>query len=471
MQITFIGFIIIFLGILFLFTSIKNLYYLTIFFIPFTATSVLNTASSNSLSASYFLIFLLILYELRNIFLKMTIRIPKNHFKKKSIYSVFLFFLVVLFSLFMPLIIDGDLRVFTGETDNYLYGYDYPLYFSKSLIFKIYPVVFGVLFIYLFVINSNKLFSFKTSLNYFVHSIVFVTLWGFFQLISSSIGIEFPDFIFNTMNENYMMKSNTTFGDYYSSFTRINSVTQEPSHLSLILLCSIPFIFVKSYVTNNYHIKLFFKIILFLVILILLLSTSTTALIGLFSLYFISSYYLSIVNIINFKNFFFRGILLFSMTLLLYFNIESVQSFLNQVLLTKGESSSALVRTFSILSSFNYFLQYPVLGIGWGIATSDDLIINLLANSGLLGLISFFYMIFYIISRSVVQIKKYDLNISSLKQRILYHVSFVISLSTFITISIFLGFLWYQPLFYFLIAVLVAYFYDENKSITINYDI
>ena len=105
------------------------------------------------------------------------------------------------------------------------------------------------------------------------------------------------------------------------------------------------------------------------------------------------------------------------------------------------------------------------------IATCDDLIINLLANSGLLGLISFFFMLFYILSRSVRQIKKYNLKVSYLKQRIYYHLSFVISLSTYIAVSLFLGFLWYQPLFYFLIAVLVAYFYDEDKYLKKNYDI
>ena len=366
MQITLPGFIIIFLGVLFLFTSIKKLYYLTIFFIPFTATSVIITASSNSLSASYFLILLLIFHEFRNIFFRLTVKIPKNPIKRKSIYCTFLFLLVVLLSLFMPLIIDGNLRVFTGETDNYLYGYDYPLYFSKSLIFKVYPVVLGILFIYLFVINSNKLFSFKTSLNYFVYSIIFVSFWGFFQLISSIIGIEFPDFIFNTMSEDHMMPTNTKFGEYYSSFTRISSVTQEPSHFSLILLCSLPFIVGKHYLSKNHQIKLFFKIILFLVTLILLISTSTTAIVGLISLYFISTYYLSLIKIIKIKKFLFYGIMLLSMTVLLYMNFNIVQSFINQILLTKGESSSALVRTFSILASFEYFLQYPVLGIGWG---------------------------------------------------------------------------------------------------------
>ena len=44
-----------------------------------------------------------------------------------------------------------------------------------------------------------------------------------------------------------------------------------------------------------------------------------------------------------------------------------------------------------------YFLEYPLLGLGWGVFPTYDLVINLLVNFGILGTIAFLTYIGYLL--------------------------------------------------------------------------
>jgi O-antigen ligase len=48
-----------------------------------------------------------------------------------------------------------------------------------------------------------------------------------------------------------------------------------------------------------------------------------------------------------------------------------------------------MARLLSVLMARDYFLQYPVLGLGWGSVTSDDLVFKILSNTGIAGLLAF----------------------------------------------------------------------------------
>jgi O-antigen ligase len=66
---------------------------------------------------------------------------------------------------------------------------------------------------------------------------------------------------------------------------------------------------------------------------------------------------------------------------------------------SKSSSYSALERLKTIQNGWSYFLQYPLLGVGWGSVTSHDLVVKLLANIGVLGLLSFAVVIMWLASR------------------------------------------------------------------------
>jgi len=59
------------------------------------------------------------------------------------------------------------------------------------------------------------------------------------------------------------------------------------------------------------------------------------------------------------------------------------------MIVEKGESYSALERVNSVLLARDYFVQYPILGLGWGSVTSHDLVFKLLSNTGIGGLVAF----------------------------------------------------------------------------------
>jgi O-antigen ligase len=59
------------------------------------------------------------------------------------------------------------------------------------------------------------------------------------------------------------------------------------------------------------------------------------------------------------------------------------------LVLGKGESYSGIARAYTIALAAQYFLQYPILGLGWGSVTSHDLIFKLLSNTGIIGFWAF----------------------------------------------------------------------------------
>ena len=104
-----------------------------------------------------------------------------------------------------------------------------------------------------------------------------------------------------------------------------------------------------------------------------------------------------------------------------YLLSQEFQTFINQILIGKQDSTSALIRLYTVSTSFGYFLQYPILGIGWSMATSDDLVVLLLANSGILGFLSFFYLIYYLLKKSIQNLKKY-IKIENEKKRAFFNL-------------------------------------------------
>jgi hypothetical protein len=70
-------------------------------------------------------------------------------------------------------------------------------------------------------------------------------------------------------------------------------------------------------------------------------------------------------------------------------SIPIVSDIVNTALLHKYSDSSGLERSLTIILAFGYFQQFPILGIGWGSATSHDLIVKLLSNVGILGAFTF----------------------------------------------------------------------------------
>jgi hypothetical protein len=77
------------------------------------------------------------------------------------------------------------------------------------------------------------------------------------------------------------------------------------------------------------------------------------------------------------------------------------------MLFSKLESYSAIERLQSVVNSWEYFLKYPTLGVGWGVVTVDDLVVNLLVNSGVIGLGMFLCLVAYVVNRALRSLDRY----------------------------------------------------------------
>ena len=407
---------------------------------------------------------LLIIREILKVFYKNRLIRPLSKENDISFILLFLFVSVVVLSMIMPLIIDGSISISNMKLTNLE---ETPLRLTDKNYGNPRLVIFGAIFTYIIVIKSLTLKNIRSNYKIYITSVLFVAAWGMLQVICNLYGKEFPDFIFNTAIHDSVIAAGTVtnYGDF--ELFRIWSVTLEPSLFAQILVSVLPiFIFSLSSNTLIYS-KIFDFFSLFVILISLGLSTSTSAYVGVIVSYLISLFFIYIFRVDNFYNLFCFGILLIILSIFCYFSFSFFQEYINGLFFEKSNTGSAIERLYSITTAWEYFLQYPLLGLGWGVVTSHDLIVMILANAGIIGLFSFFGMIVYIVWRSISLLKKVteihrdkDLNL------VVYGGGALSSLLTFLIVSSFTEFTWYLPLFYFMLGIVIAVNIASYKTIS-----
>ena len=338
--------------------------------------------------------------------------------------------------------------------------YKIPIYFSFDTILAVMPVMIGVMLV-LSILRfvDNEVFFFKLS-RYLILSIVFVAFWGIFQFICNIVPfINYPDFIFNNI------KSETARGfaqvlesdDVSSSFARLSSVTHEPSTFVKHLLIPIPILYLSKVTGVIIFSRKFDSFILYLLIGMIILSTSTTGLIGLILCFIITNLFLSFF----YNQRIFLRLIFFLIFLTTFFAIAlvAIPDYLQLILFDKLASGSGIERISSIINSWQYFLMYPIYGVGWNNVTVNDLIVNLLVNSGLIGLSSFMILLLFSIRWPIN-----DLNFT--KNNIIKNSDFIeiqnhlcgymISFITLVILGIFTGIEFYLGYFYIVLSMVYA---------------
>jgi hypothetical protein len=183
--------------------------------------------------------------------------------------------------------------------------------------------------------------------------------------------------------------------------SRVSSAAVEPSVLAQALLSLLPLTLPawqkKGFVFSRRRDRLL--TVLFIVVLIL--STSSTAYLGLAVLGVM--YILHSVRTGSFSKtkavfvLALTGILAAGVVAVAFLSVPVLSPLINTLLLSKASSGSGLERAMTIALAFGYFRKYPILGIGWGSATSHDVIVKLLSNVGIVGTIVFFGAIFSVV--------------------------------------------------------------------------
>ena len=383
-----LGYILLPVGLAGLLLSTKWLYRLFVFWTLFSASSAVNIGEGDNGSALQAWMFFALLWLLR-LFLERlsTLSFAIDRRVLHPCLWLIAFLAVASISLVMPVHINGRLAIespFLGDTA------EAPLYLTSHNITQLLYLIFGCI-VAICVAHSNLRDEDRHETERVIMiSAVFISVWGLFQFFCNVTGIPYPDFIFNN--------SGSASGKGFMQtldigISRISSTAVEPSVLAQSLITLLPLTLPAWQGRGSVLSVPIDRGAAVLFVLLLILSTSSTAYLGLFILGVLFVALLLRTRAIS------RGkailISVFATVAVVgavataVFSIPFVSEIVNSVLLSKSTSGSGLERVMTIGLAYGYFQQYPILGIGWGSATSHDLIVKLLSNVGIIGALTF----------------------------------------------------------------------------------
>jgi hypothetical protein len=384
MEVTPIALILIPLGVFSYFFAPRLLYWCTVFFLPFSATAIVNFNRANGATGLQATMFFGALWMLREG--SGVLRKPnpwRSEPMQTSVRRLRFFMFAVVLSLIMPIYIHGRLTVDCPDIDCTDSG---PLTFTFSHITQVLYLAYGVLLTLFIAVKNSDVREFRKSIRIFLTSALFVSFWGFLQWYCYRAGLSYPAFIFNN---NTAISAQGYLEDMRDiGLTRISSVATEPSILAHYTIIAVVFA-IFAIVGQRPMISRFWdRAVLIVTALLLLMSSSTTAYAGLAILLPASLFglwYLGRLGI-------FPVVIVGSAVLALYLaytRSDIIQAIADKMIFSKSEDFSGVGRINSLLLGFTYFRMYPILGIGWGSSTSADIILKLLSNTGILGLFAF----------------------------------------------------------------------------------
>lgn len=389
--ITPLGYILIPMGFFVFFSYPSYLLGLLVFFSPFQAASVINFKNLNfGVQPGYFFAILWIIHEIINILRGKKFTIVKE--QKMIIMLLINFFVVSASSILMPLFLsDKNITVHNPK------GYDVLLSFSRTNITQLLYLLTNLTVTILIVLGLRNLSEVKKLIKILLYSSFFALIFGIYQLMCYLLKLHFPYWLFNN-NIGYSQGFNQTV----ENIKRINSIATEPSMYAFFLLMIIPIILSMRISKNNIISKKMVNILLYLTIAEIILATSSTGYIGL--LFFISSY--TIYNFLHGiggerkyrENFYYiiRTIsiitVLSTILLSIYILVFGLDNLINafvSLTVDKFNNLSGQERLQGFLNGLNLFINYPVLGVGYGSNRTYDLMTTLLSNTGIIGFVSF----------------------------------------------------------------------------------
>jgi hypothetical protein len=276
MEITLIGLFLIPFGIVLFLFKPDWLFYSFIFFIPFSASAVLNVQSITFgvTPAHYFAL----LWVTRRIADNLIGKAFYIHKKSKVVLgSLLLFLFVVSLSLMMPVVIVGEIEVYKS---NPLMFAPVAHEFSFSNVSVFLFLVFAILMTFFVSLEVNSVDKLRRSVKVFLISAFIMSIWGFLQLFAHYAGIPYPAFLFNNSISDAIVIGPIAAAE--GEAARIFSVTPEPSVFARYLLAVLPLaiiLLVKKVkvFSGNFTLPCFVLVY----IMALLLTVSTSAYFGL----------------------------------------------------------------------------------------------------------------------------------------------------------------------------------------------
>lgn len=345
MQITFFGILWIFLMIIAFFqTEIKKMVFITLFSMIFQSNNII-IINGAGIGPQIITSFVFIV--------KSFLVVP--HFKIRFIFkdkvniAFFVLLLVYIFS-----------SLYKGTLSSN---------FFQLLMISIYIIAF-----YRFLVIRSKL-SFD-----FIHSTVkfityFIILVGFFQLLYNAHILPIKN-ILGLLIYNDNLNGSVIF--HTKDLFRFYSTFMEPSFSGAVLVG------LFYYFISKYNIMKKSPILLLLLISIVLTQSSTAygALVIVFAIWIISS---------NLQ--FDRKIIFVGLGITLFIVLYMFTPLLENVIFNKFSTSSARVRSVWNSNAYELFKNNKLLGVGYKNSRASSLLLTIMAESGLIGMIIFLYIV------------------------------------------------------------------------------
>ena len=364
MEVTPIGWILLPLGVSLYWLAPEFLYVLMVFFLPFSATAVANIGSADSASGVQASMLFGSLWMLKELPALGRISLsPYWRHLRAPIRQLSFFVLVVIISLVMPLWINGHAVVESSELGD---SGSAPLQFTARHITQTVYLVYGVLLTILVALKNSELQQLIRSMRIFLMSAIFVSIWGFFQLLCWSFNLEYPAYLFNTSVTESALGYTQEIREV--GLKRISSVATEPSMFAQCMLVAAVIALFALVSPQPLISKMWDRLAVGIIVGGLLISTSTTAYVGLagvLAIYGVAVIYLKIHRSQYVIFLLLLGMLLF----FAYAGFSPVQDVITSMIIGKGDSYSALARLNSVLLARDYF--FPVSRFGAWLGKCD----------------------------------------------------------------------------------------------------
>lgn len=394
---TIIGFIILVLvSSLFLYSlydvNNKKLVQLCFFFIPFSGLSVFN---------NYELSFYLLPFTLCAV-LWIILQIVSPFISKNNIslntnnpYIVFslIFFACVSLSSLAPIFIDGSDFYYGANEDS---ARAFPIQPSTIYVLQLIYVFIGVFFSIFLVGALKTLLDIELLIKTLIVGSFVACLIGLMEVISFYVGYDLWTGFYHTVpTGSGDINEKGVRLDGLLNIARINSVSYETSNFAQHILIIYAFMFYCIRREVTIFSQFYDKYIFLILMISLLLALSTTAFIGIVIIHFLYWIFTKPSLIQLFKSI---AVITFIFLILyfLYKNLEYISVIIDVFVLDKLSSGSAESRFNAAFNAFEIFLRHPFIGVGFGVLPPSDLLITILAGTGVLGFISFSIMVIII---------------------------------------------------------------------------
>ena len=280
------------------------------------------------------------------------------------------FLLILINTIISLLLIDKNILVFNEVEIIDIIGRS-----STHIIYVVFEYIM-FLYIYIYLYNSK---NHILDLKYFITlPALFITLWGIYQWLTTFDIFPYIDIFNNSLSTKFTYLR-------FKADHRTASVFPEPSEYAYFLAFMMPFAFkaIRNGISLPYivHQKIFSYLIFLSVILCQ--SMSLFCVIPLIIMYILRQY----IRLTLKKIFTLSIISLFVISTILFIASDRVS------VIISGDDGSAITRYDAFFETIDLFIKSPIIGVGFGAVRGLDLLSFLLGTTGIIGTISFFYMI------------------------------------------------------------------------------